>query len=64
MNTTHEDLAHVAWMDEQAGQAEFEERRQYEAWLAARLEDGYSLAESSEEDWSDELVARAEAYYE
>ena len=62
MNTTAEDLAYVAWMDEQAeqaGLAEQQERERFEAWRAARLEDGYAEDEADEDAYVAELEARA-----
>lgn len=51
-----EDAAYVAWMDGQAGAQEAAERRAYETWRDARRADGLP---SSEEDYGDELEARA-----
>jgi hypothetical protein len=51
-----EDLAYVAYMDEQAGAQEAAERRSYETWAEARREDGLP---SSEEDYGDYLEALA-----
>lgn len=54
MNET-EDLAFVAYMDEQAGAQEAAERRAYEAWAEGREPD----QDSSEEAYGDYLEALA-----
>jgi hypothetical protein len=51
MNTT-EDLAFVAWMDEQADLADLADREMHEAWSATRLEDDPE-ADVSEEAFAD-----------
>jgi hypothetical protein len=58
MNTTQEDLAYVAWQEEQTGLAEAAELRAYETWRDARLEDDPD-EDASEEAYGDWLEALA-----
>lgn len=54
--SAREDAAFVEWMDAQVGAQEAAERRAYETWAEARRADGLP---SAEEDYGDELEARA-----
>ncbi len=66
---TRGDMAQLAWLEGQieadwARISADQEREAYAAWLADRLENGFSGDESTMEDMADEQLARWEAVHD